>query len=168
MKPQGRPQDHFRITGWSLFIYYYIKQWEIIIFLKLETEQKSNHDISSIFNRRIFYFKEQGRWESENFSFISEDVIQLHVSKFLANLGHIFKSNMNVRNASKASHCRMIFPLDTGVGTSGAVRFYQFKMWETCLLLTIQFTFHRLKERQAVSFHCLSKQGKNWRSGKLF
>lgn len=115
-----------------------------------------------------FYFKEQGRWESENFSFISADMIQLHVSKFLANLGHIFKSNMNVRNASKASHCRMLFPLDTGDGTSGAVRFYQFKMWETCLLLTIQFTFHRLKERQAVSFHCLSKQGKNWRRGKVF
>lgn len=117
----------------------------------------------------IFYFKDQGRWESENFSFISADMIQLHVSKFLTNLGHIFKSNMNVRNASKASHCRMIFPLDTGVGTNEAVRFYQFKMWETCLLLTkIQFTFHRLKERQAVSFHYLRKQGKNWRRGKIF
>lgn len=115
-----------------------------------------------------FYFKEQGRWESENFSFVSADMIQLHVSKFLANLGHIFKSNMNVRNASKASHCRMLFPLDTGDGTSRAVRFYQFKMWETCLLLTIQFTFHRLKERQAVSFHCLSKQRKNWRRGKFY
>lgn len=114
-----------------------------------------------------FYFKEQGWWESENFSFISADMIQLHVSKFLANLGHIFKSNMNVRNASKASHCRMLFPLDTGDGTSGAVRFYQFKMWETCLLLTIQFTFHRLKERQAVSFHCLSKQGKKLEEGKV-
>lgn len=50
------------------------------------------------------------------------------ITKFLTNLGHAFKSNINVKNKGKTFYCRMIFPLEFEVGRSGTVKFYQFKM----------------------------------------
>ena len=56
------------------------------------------------------------------------------ILRFLTNSGHTFKSKPNVRNEGKIFHCEMMFPLKFEVDTSGIVKFYQFKMWETCLL----------------------------------
>ena len=81
----------------------------------------------------VHIFKKESGWKDKNlrhgasflytqFGFVPE------ILRFLANLGHAFKSKPNVRNDGKIFHCEMMFPLKFEVDTSGAVKFYQFKM----------------------------------------
>ena len=89
------------------------------------------------------------------FSFMPE------ILKFFTTLGHTFKANMNVRNKGKTSHCAMIFPLEFEVGSSAAVKFYQFKTWETCLG-QYRLALHKPLGRQPISFLLLNEENRTW------
>lgn len=49
------------------------------------------------------------------------------ILKFLKEKGHIFQANINVRNKGKTFYRGMIFPFEFEMGSSGVVKFYQFK-----------------------------------------